>query len=159
MCPAGLEPATSRVWSGRDHHYTTETVTERELTFTNLLAKSVQTTFFFYLAWFVNLKSNSFRKRSQNKLSAKEHMKTWWPIFKVMWIKRRGISNAPMGFELMTTCSQDRRPNQLSQGALHSIIITCFIFVIIFLLERLQRVKLTIANATNLAAYPFCYQY
>ena len=97
---------------------------------------------FFYLAWFVDLKSNSFRKRSQNKLSAKEHMKTRWPIFKVMWIKRRGISNAPMGFEPMTTCSQDRRPNQLSQGALHSIIITCFIFVTIFLLERLQRVKI-----------------
>ena len=29
MFPAGLEPATFRVWGGRDNHYTTETVTER----------------------------------------------------------------------------------------------------------------------------------
>ena len=28
MFPAGLEPATFRVWGGRDNHYTTETVTE-----------------------------------------------------------------------------------------------------------------------------------
>ena len=26
MFPAGLEPATFRVWGGRDSHYTTETV-------------------------------------------------------------------------------------------------------------------------------------
>ena len=26
MFPAGLEPATFRVWGGRDNHYTTETV-------------------------------------------------------------------------------------------------------------------------------------
>ena len=25
MFPAGLEPATFRVWGGRDNHYTTET--------------------------------------------------------------------------------------------------------------------------------------
>ena len=29
MFPAGLEPATFRVWDGRDNHYTTETSTER----------------------------------------------------------------------------------------------------------------------------------
>ena len=27
MFPAGLEPATFRVWGGRDNHYTTETHT------------------------------------------------------------------------------------------------------------------------------------
>ena len=31
MFPAGLEPATFRVWGGRDNHYTTETITERNL--------------------------------------------------------------------------------------------------------------------------------
>ena len=29
MFPAGLEPATFRVWGGRDNHYTMETVAER----------------------------------------------------------------------------------------------------------------------------------
>ena len=28
MFPAGLEPATFRVWGGRDNHYTTETSVE-----------------------------------------------------------------------------------------------------------------------------------
>ena len=28
MFPAGIEPATFRVWGGRDNHYTTETTTE-----------------------------------------------------------------------------------------------------------------------------------
>ena len=31
MFPAGLEPATFRVWGGRDNHYTTETATEEGL--------------------------------------------------------------------------------------------------------------------------------
>ena len=31
MFPAGLEPATFRVWGGRDNHYTTETATEKWL--------------------------------------------------------------------------------------------------------------------------------
>ena len=31
MFPAGLEPATFRVWGGRDNHYTTETATEEWL--------------------------------------------------------------------------------------------------------------------------------
>ena len=31
MFPAGLEPATFRVWGGRDNHYTTETVIEQSL--------------------------------------------------------------------------------------------------------------------------------
>ena len=31
MFPDGLEPATFRVWGGRDNHYTTETITERDL--------------------------------------------------------------------------------------------------------------------------------
>ena len=31
MFPAGLEPATFRVWGGRDNHYTTETVIEQRL--------------------------------------------------------------------------------------------------------------------------------
>ena len=31
MFPAGLEPATFRVWGGRDNHYTTETMIERIL--------------------------------------------------------------------------------------------------------------------------------
>ena len=30
MFPAGLEPATFRVWGGRDNHYTTETSVNRE---------------------------------------------------------------------------------------------------------------------------------
>ena len=29
MFPAGLEPATFRVWGGRDNHYTTETMAEQ----------------------------------------------------------------------------------------------------------------------------------
>ena len=31
MFPAGLEPATFRVWGGRNDHYTTETMTELKL--------------------------------------------------------------------------------------------------------------------------------
>ena len=31
MIPAGLEPATFRVWGGRDNNYTTETVIEESL--------------------------------------------------------------------------------------------------------------------------------
>ena len=39
MFPAGLEPATFRVWSGRDNHYTTETLTERNVNISELLGK------------------------------------------------------------------------------------------------------------------------
>ena len=30
MFPAGLEPATFRVWGGRDNHYTTETTMKKQ---------------------------------------------------------------------------------------------------------------------------------
>ena len=39
MFPAGLEPATFRVWGGRDNHYTTETVTERNLNINEPIGK------------------------------------------------------------------------------------------------------------------------
>ena len=38
---------------------------------------------------------------------------------KVLRIKKFDPSKAPMGFEPMTSCLQDRRSNQLSYGALH----------------------------------------
>ena len=70
MFPVGLEPATFRVWGGRDNHYTTETVIARWWTSTNLLANSVRCIYFsfvFNLAPCVNLKSKSFWWQSQIK--------------------------------------------------------------------------------------------
>ena len=49
MFPVGLEPATFRVWGGRDNHYTTKTVIEH-----------AYFPFVFHLAPCVDLKSNSF---------------------------------------------------------------------------------------------------
>ena len=35
MFPAGIEPATLRVWGARDNHYTTETLMSGTLLFKN----------------------------------------------------------------------------------------------------------------------------
>ena len=37
MFPAGLEPATLRVWGGRDNHYPTETALAEIWTFKNFM--------------------------------------------------------------------------------------------------------------------------
>ena len=39
MFPAGLEPATFRMWGGRDNHYITEMATERDLNINESLGK------------------------------------------------------------------------------------------------------------------------
>ena len=53
MFPAGLEPATFRVWGGRDNHYTTETVTELYLNIKERVGKLctlyILSIFLFYL--------------------------------------------------------------------------------------------------------------
>ena len=64
MFPAGLEPATFRVWGGRDNHYTTETALVELWTFKDFMSLhslyavlSVYFLFFFsfYLASCVDL--------------------------------------------------------------------------------------------------------
>ena len=50
MFPAGLEPATFRVWGGRDNHYTTETTVKQNWSVKNLLQKRYVIDFFIYFS-------------------------------------------------------------------------------------------------------------
>ena len=44
MFPAGLEPATFRVWGGRDNHYTTETTMHENQSLSELIRKFLSRT-------------------------------------------------------------------------------------------------------------------
>ena len=62
MFPAGLEPATFRVWGGRDNHYTTETTVKHNWSIKNLSQKRYVIDFFIYFSvgtWKENPLDNS----------------------------------------------------------------------------------------------------